>query len=505
MNDVMALLLSDTYKQCHDRMYPKGLTKLVSSWVPRKSMLKRQDKMVFFGLQAFIKEYLIGYFNDNFFGKTEEDVVSQYKETMNIQIGDGNYDIDKIVQLHRLGYLPLEIRALPEGTMVTMGIPCIEITNTHENFAWLVQWIECILQVELWKPCCHATIGNMYRNIADHWYGKTTDGISGKLACADFGMRGMSCMDEAVRCSASWLLSFDKTSTIPAISYIDKYYNANCREEGIGIGAVSTEHSVMGANFSVDGDEITFVKRLLTELYPNTSFSMVSDTYDYWNMINNILPQCKEEIMNHHGKLLVRPDSGDIVDISVKTVEKLWEIFGGTTNSKGYKVLDPHIGIIYGDGCTLSNVDTIWRELEKRGFAANNIAYGVGAFCFTAIAEDGKLIVVTRDTSAFQSAKVIPDGRRAFAELDASDAKKLGRQVPLRGDWEEVKDNIMYEICKAKFTQNEDLKEKLLATGNDILEEGNTWGDRVWGTVNGVGENRLGKILMRVREELRNE
>lgn len=95
--------------------------------------------------------------------------------------------------------------------------------------------------------------------------------------------------------------------------------------------------------------------------------------------------------------------------------------------------------------------------------------------------------------------------RRAFAELDASDAKKLGRQVPLRGDWEEVKDNIMYEICKAKFTQNEDLKEKLLATGNDILEEGNTWGDRVWGTVNGVGENRLGKILMRVREELRNE
>lgn len=83
--------------------------------------------------------------------------------------------------------------------------------------------------------------------------------------------------------------------------------------------------------------------------------------------------------------------------------------------------------------------------------------------------------------------------------------RKISRQVPLRGDWEEVKDNIMYEICKAKFTQNEDLKEKLLATGNDILEEGNTWGDRVWGTVNGVGENRFGKILMRVREELRNE
>ena len=106
----------------------------------------------------------------------------------------------------------------------------------------------------------------------------------------------------------------------------------------------------------------------------------------------------KEDILNHNGKLLVRPDSGDIVEISVKTVERLWEIFGGTVNGKGYKVLDPHIGIIYGDGCTLSNVDTIWRELEMRGFAANNIAYGVGAFCFTAIVEDGKMIVVTRDT-----------------------------------------------------------------------------------------------------------
>lgn len=233
MDSTMALLLSDTYKQCHDRMYPQGLTKLVSYWVPRRSMLKKQDKMVFFGLQAFIKEYLMGYFQTSFFDIDEEEIVKQYTDTMNVQIGASNYDVDKIVQLHRLGYLPLEIRALPEGTLVTMGIPCIEITNTKEDFAWLVQWIECILQVELWKPCCHATIGHMYRNIADYWYNKTTDGLDGAMACADFGMRGMSCMDEAVRCSAAWLLSFNKTSTIPAISYIDKYYNADCKIRGL--------------------------------------------------------------------------------------------------------------------------------------------------------------------------------------------------------------------------------------------------------------------------------
>lgn len=220
MNDTMALLLSDTYKQCHDRMYPKGLTKLVSYWVPRKSMLEKQNKMVFFGLQAFIREYLMEYFQKNFFELSKEEMLDLYTASMDIQIGRKNYDLEKLEELHELGYLPLEIRALPEGTLVPMGVPCIEITNTHEKFAWLVQWIECILQVELWKPCCHATIGYLYRKIADHWYEKTTDGLPGDMACADFGMRGMSCMEEAVRCSAAWLLSFNKTSTIPAISLL---------------------------------------------------------------------------------------------------------------------------------------------------------------------------------------------------------------------------------------------------------------------------------------------
>lgn len=428
MNSTMALLLSDTYKQCHDRMYPTGLIKLVSYWVPRKSMLETQIKMVFFGLQAFIKEYLIEYFNDNFFALTKDEVLELYTDSMDIQIGRKNYDLDKIIKLHSLGYLPLQIRAIPEGTLVPMGVPCIEITNTHDDFAWLVQWIECILQVELWKPCCHATIGYMYRQIADKWYEKTVENIPSSMACADFGMRGMSCMDEAIRCSASWLISFDKTSTIPAINYIDKYYSADCKNNRLGIGAVSTEHSVMGANYSIDGDEVTFVKRLLNELYPNTSFSMVSDTYDYWNMVNNILPQVKDDVIKHNGKLLIRPDSGDIVNISVKTVEKLWEIFGGTLNSKGYKVLDSHIGIIYGDGCTLSNVDTIWSELEKRGFAANCIAYGVGAFCFSAIVENGKLIVTTRDTFgiAMKATYGIINGKKLMIYKDPkTDTSKL--------------------------------------------------------------------------------
>ena len=106
--------------------------------------------------------------------------------------------------------------------------------------------------------------------------------------------------------------------------------------------------------------------------------------------------------------------------------------------------------------------------------------------------------------AAFQSAKTFSD-RECFTNLDPSSAKKLGRKVQLRSDWENVKDDVMYEICKAKFSQNTELKKRLLSTGNEQLEEGNTWGDKIWGTVNGIGENRLGKILMRIREELRNE
>ena len=138
---------------------------------------------------------------------------------------------------------------------------------------------------------------------------------------------------------------------------------------------------------------------MLTEIYPNTSFSMVSDTYDYWNMVNNIIPACKEEILAHNGRLLIRPDSGDMVSITIGTIQKLWDEFGGTINEAGYKVLNPHIGLIYGDGCTLNKVAEIYETLAQLGFAATNVVFGVGAFCFHALfAPDNKFTVLTRDT-----------------------------------------------------------------------------------------------------------
>ena len=401
--NIMMMLFSDTYKHTHPRMYPRKepykMRKLVSYLTARKNMSDAFPTMVFVGMQPFMIDYLIDGFNNQFFNRPLYEVEAEYKHYMDVQIGTANTEWSEIAALHRLGYLPIEIRAIPEGTIVNMGIPVVEMRNTHPDFAWVVQWIECILQVELWATCAYATVGKAYHDLAARYYAETTDGVDPFMAMADFGMRGMSCIEDSIRTSASWLLSFNKTSTIPALPYIDQYYNADCAKNGIGRGAVSTEHSVMGANFAIDGDEITFVKRLLTELYQNTSFSMVSDTYDYWNMVNNIIPACKKEIMEHNGKLLIRPDSGDMVDISIRTVEKLWEVFGGTINSKGYKELDSHIGLIYGDGCTLNRVHQIYDILKERGFAANNVVFGVGAFCFHALFDDdNKMTVITRDT-----------------------------------------------------------------------------------------------------------
>ena len=393
-----AMLLADTYKFCHILQYNPGLTKLYSYWTPRKSMLKTCDKMVFFGLQAFIQEFLVDYFKENFFDREINEVIAEYEKYMKVQLPGGGYATTNIIDLHRLGYLPLQIRAIPEGTSVSMGIPCIEVTNTHDNFAWLVQWVECILQAELWKTCNHATISKMYFELAKEYYDKTVDGGDPRMAMSDFGMRGMSCTNESIRCSAAWLTCFNKTSTVPALPYIDKFYDADVTHTKIGMGAVSTEHSVMASNYAIDGDEVTFIKRMLTEIYPNTSFSMVSDTYDYWNLVDNIIPSLKSEILQHNGTLLIRPDSGDQFEVVTKTLEKLWVTFGGYANEKGYRVLNSHIRTILGDGCTLFTVRRIWEWMEENEFAANNVYFGVGAFCFTGIFDNEKLIVNTRDT-----------------------------------------------------------------------------------------------------------
>lgn len=399
MKQTNPMLLIDFYKAVHAEMLPKGITKSVSYFTPRMSRVKRWDEVAMFGLQGFIKEYLIDYFNENFFFEYRNKAIGTYKTKMDATLGEGVYELQKIEDLYDLGYLPIEIKALPEGTLVPMHVPMFSIENTHKDFAWLPQALESLISAEMWHPMIAATVGHTYRQIVNKFYEMTCDdNIPRAKALGAFDFRGEECLQSAVKAGAGWCLSFLNTATVPTIPYLERNYNCDCTKEQVAFGSPSTEHSVMCSNYAIDGDEETLIKRLLTEIYPNTSFSAVLDSYDYWNVVENILPKLKDEIMNHNGCFLVRGDSGDCVDVVTRTVFKLWEEFGGTTNTKGYKVLDPHVKAIYGDSITVQRCEQIYDILEKNGFAASNVALGVGSFSFQCIEEDGVLKPFTRDT-----------------------------------------------------------------------------------------------------------
>ena len=399
MKKTNPMLLIDFYKAVHAEMLPKGITKSVSYYTPRSTRVKRWDKVVMFGLQAFIKEYLIEYFESEFFNKPFEEVVKEYERVMdNALVGKNAYNIQKIKNLHTLGYLPIEIVALEEGESVPMGVPMFGITNTHDMFAWLPQSLESLISAESWHPMIAATVGKTYREIVNKYFDLTCDdNVDKSKALGAFDFRGEESLASAVKAGAGWCLSFANTATVPVVPYLENFYNCNCEKEVVAYGSPSTEHAVMCSNFAVDGDEETLLKRLLTEIYPDTSFSCVLDSYDYWNVVNNMLPKLKKEILAHNGCMLVRGDSGDCVDVVTKTVFKLWDHFGGTINSKGYKVLDPHVKAIYGDSITIQRCEEIYEILKENGFACSNVALGVGSFSFQCIEEDEEVEITTKN------------------------------------------------------------------------------------------------------------
>ena len=397
--NINPMLLIDFYKAVHAEMLPAKITKSVSYFTPRMSRVRMWNKVVMFGLQGFVKTYLIDYFNERFFERPIDEVISEYERIMDASLGKGVYGLQKIKDLHALGYLPIEIWALPEGTKVPMHVPMFCITNTHDDFAWLPQALESLISAEAWHPMLAATVGATYRGIVNKFYDETCDdSVSRNKALGSFDFRGEECTDSAIKAAAGWCLSFVNTATVPVIPYLEKLYNCDCTKEPVAFGSPSTEHAVMCSNYAVDGDEVTLLKRLLTEIYPDTSFSAVLDSYDYWNVIDNVLPQIKPEIMAHNGCMLMRGDSGDCIEVVTKTVFKLWDEFGGTINSKGYKVLDPHVKAIYGDSITIQRCERIYEILKDNGFAASNVALGVGSFSFQCVEEDGILKPFTRDT-----------------------------------------------------------------------------------------------------------
>ncbi|MDR2866326.1 MAG: nicotinate phosphoribosyltransferase [Methanomassiliicoccaceae archaeon] len=434
MNDINPLLLLDFYKTTHNEQYPKGITKVVSYYTPRMSRITDDNELIIFGLQAFIKEYLIGSFNRNFFGRGKEEVLNEYRRLIDNTLGRDIVNYEKIERLHELGYLPIEIKAVLEGTRVPVKVPMFEISNTHDEFAWLVNTLETLMSCTMWHTQISANVGYRFRMIVNKYFDiSVDDDVPRNRAIGDFSMRGQESCESAIKSSAGFCLSFVNTATVPAILYLERYYGCDCTEEDVAFGVISTEHSVMNSNYAVDGDEIRMVRRLLNEIYPTNGFSMVSDSYDYWNMVDTVIPECKEDILMHRGYIGIRGDSGDPVEITTKTVEKLWETFGGTVNSKGYRVLDPHIKVIYGDGITPQRAESIYKILVDKGFACNNVILGTGSFSMQCLEQDGGMKPYTRDTFgiAIKATYCEADGKKIQIykdpKTDAGNFKKSQR------------------------------------------------------------------------------
>lgn len=403
------LHLIDAYKLDHRRQYPKGTTRVYSNLTPRGSRVSGVDYTVFFGLQAFLQDYSTMW--QNWFDQPRRAVIDDYQRLLDNVLGPNEVGVDHIVALHELGYLPLEFRALREGTRVPLKVPMLTVENTHDDFFWLTNYIETALSSALWLPCTSATTAHVLRRLLDgRAAASSSDPSFVDWQGHDFSMRGMSSIESGAASGAGHLLSFTGTDTLSALDWIERYYPGD--NGFLGGSVAATEHSVMCAG-GQESETETFER--LIELYPSGIVSVVSDTWDLWHVIRTTLPALKDKIMGRDGKLVIRPDSGNPVDILCGTlraggetpaekgvIELLWDIFGGTVNEKGFKELDSHIGAIYGDSITYDRAEKITRRLMEKGFASTNVVFGVGSYTYQ---------YVTRDT--FQMAM-----KATWAEVD---------------------------------------------------------------------------------------
>lgn len=412
-----AILLTDGYKLDHRRQYPDGTQIVYSNFTPRSCNYfpEAHEGVVVFGIQYFIKEYLLKQFNKEFFDKPKDVAVKEFSRRVNTFLGPNNVGSNHIAELHDLSFLPLIIKALPEGTLCPIKVPVLTIRNdeNYPKFFWLVNYFETLMSCVLWLPMTSATSARLYKKELIR-HAKATgweDGFLG-FSCHDFSMRGMAGIEAAIISGMGHLTSFVGSETLPAIAALEEYYNADADKELIASTIPATEHSVMCAGG--EEDEFETFKRLITDIYPNGFVSIVSDTWDFWQVMTDYLPRLKKDILSRDGRVVIRPDSGDPVDIICgiedsniqETLESypeqyllkdgrivsndemkgayeiLWDIFGGSINDKGFKVLDTHIGMIYGDSINLERQAEIYKRLEAKGFAATNLVLGVGSFTY---------------------------------------------------------------------------------------------------------------------------
>lgn len=445
-----SLFYTDGYKIGHKFMLAPNTSRLYGTWIPRSTKYapKGITKIVSFGQQLMMR-WLHDEFKENFFNLSKEEAM-KFSKDMSMYLGL-EYDGSHFEKLYDLGYLPIRVKSLPEGIETLPNIPHMTFINTVDGFAWLTLYLETIISSLAWKPSTSATIALQYRRNVTNWVMKTDPASYWLIPflCHDFSARGLSPWD-MLSSGLGHATSFRGSDTLIVIPGSRYFYDES--ENEVSINSVNaSEHSVSTTKIFTVGEKQMIIDWL--KEFPTGILSIVADTFDLWKLITEYLtdPEVKGLIMARDGKLVIRPDSGDPVDIicgkhhekiedgivydsyfkedhgngswrsiisetsipeAKGVIELLWDIFGGTVNEQGFKVLNPKIGAIYGDSITLDRQIQIYERLSKKGFASSNVVLGVGSFTYQ---------MNTRDTLGFAA-------KGAWFEID-NNGNKLGYDI----------------------------------------------------------------------------
>lgn len=446
---ILELYWTDVYKTGHKFMLPPGSTLMYSNFTPRSgkwSNCPNNGKIVSFGQQMLVRKMNADW-KANFFDRPVEEIYQFGEDMTEMLMLKQPFDVSHFVALHKLGYLPIEIKAVEEGNLIPYKIPLFDIVNTEtlsgDIFDWMVNYLETILSAESWQAPTSATLAYSFRKLGHEWIMRTDPENMWFLDYQfhDFSMRGMPGKSAIINSGLGFSTCSRGSDTLPVIPAARIFYN----EKKVCIGSVlASEHAIMCTitGFFLQQKDGTWDKigeleietfRYLLKKFPSGILSLVSDTWDLWRVIVEYCRILKDEILARDGKLVIRPDSGTPEDIicglssekyyqidgqywkaedvtelesmpvqysiapgakplnpaAIKgVIELLYEVFGGDKSSTGYIRLNPKIGAIYGDSITFARAKTIFIRLAAKGFASTNIVLGIGSYSLQGVTRD---------------------------------------------------------------------------------------------------------------------
>lgn len=422
------ILATDSYKLTHWNQYPTNTEAVYSYFESRGGA--QYPSTVFFGLQSI----LFGLAGD---AVTEDDVLDA-QALAEAHFGSAdmfNYDGWMHIVNRHAGQLPLRIKAVPEGTVVPTGNVLMTVENTDPACYWLTNAVESLL-THVWAPSTVATRSYHVKQMIARYLENTADSLDSlPFMLHDFGYRGVTSHESAGICGAGHLINFLGTDTLPAMEVAAMDYSASY--EGLAYSVPATEHSIM-TSLGRDGESV--IVGDLLNAYPSGILSVVADSYDIYGFVQNIVcDHYKDEILGRDGVFVVRPDSITPThtkpeQLVVWILAELWEAFGGVKNSKGFKVLDPHVRVLWGDGIDEDGIDWILFAAMEAGFSAENLVFGMGG---------GLLQKLNRDTQRFAFKSSAQKRAGVWHDVykqpkDISKASKAGRLRLTKVDGEYV-------------------------------------------------------------------